>query len=759
MKSIQELFIREGYFEGCIARMKGGLDPRTVQWDQVLRFILAALVSLGVAYGIGLTGGLITVIAVLFMPMLPHSPRLAIFRAVTAIIGFGFGWLLSYQFVDQPWLLLLVLSANAYFWFYMMASGFPFLSMMVLGLMPLLVAWMVYAGKPPEMVSTSIAQFLCGVFGSEFIAMVWPNTAAMRLRKQSAGALRTFASQIHAGFGSDLVEQKTLGSTDWDPTISLSFNNLLMSAREELGVRSREFIRLSGLVENIRHIAAWPRIYHLFITGGRFDKWMIDLLDERTVLHGEIYKSTEEIARAIEESRPAEQQVGLEKAFQDLWDKSDKWMEDNLENLSTETIAFMHTRVRYSRASMYRLNEIIKFTRQEAVDEESRQDDLPRVSMTDIAHGFNPKSGVFALKSLICVLIGFAIASIYPNWDGSLVLLLMSGFLAPLTLGALGIMFFDRIWGLVMAVIVAFLAITLVMPNITAVGNLLVLVGVVLLPGAILALKPATASMGLSYAMALLFILTSAEQPSVSLEPIQERFVSVGGATLICFMVFMIILPNTAPDLLSSRLKQALGSIADLLASSKLVDQDPVDRNTEIIRLRHASVRSCGEFDQFVRDFYWESDSPERLQRYQHRMVDLLHSNLLLAGNASVLSCERRIDDSTLVESMNDTMSSLATAQQELSIMSMVEGEYKDIKKAFDVVREKLVIEKQAIEQAKVSEGTRLGRPEREESIYMLAEYALHLILFRYQQRIHRCQVMRDLLHERVGLQYIGRTA
>ena len=92
----------QGILEGSLGRMNTTYFHETVQWDQVLRFIIAALVALGVAYGIGLTGGLITVIAVLFMPVLPHSPSLAVLRFGTGIAGFGIGWLLAYQFTDQP---------------------------------------------------------------------------------------------------------------------------------------------------------------------------------------------------------------------------------------------------------------------------------------------------------------------------------------------------------------------------------------------------------------------------------------------------------------------------------------------------------------------------------------------------------------------------------------------------------------------------------------------------------------------------------
>ena len=100
---------------GVLERTNATLFSRDTEWSMVLRFILAALLALAVAYGIGLTGGLVTVIAVLFMPVLPHSPTLGLLRAGSAVVGFGIGWILSYQFVDQPWFLIMLLMANAFF--------------------------------------------------------------------------------------------------------------------------------------------------------------------------------------------------------------------------------------------------------------------------------------------------------------------------------------------------------------------------------------------------------------------------------------------------------------------------------------------------------------------------------------------------------------------------------------------------------------------------------------------------------------------
>jgi hypothetical protein len=731
----------------------------TTQWDQVLRLVLSALISLGIAYGIGLTGGLITVIAVLFMPVLPHSPSLAILRFATGIAGFGLGWILAYQFVDQPWLLILVLATNSFFWFYMLATGLPFLSMTVMGLLPFLVGWMVYAGKPPSAVATSLAQYLCGVVGSELVAMFWPNSGVMRVKAASAATLRLFAKHIRTGLGSDRAGQTEMGKTNWEPSKSLGFNNLLLRVRMEMGESSRDFRRLAGLIENIRHLAAWPKMYRMFVHGGHFDQWMVDLMEERNALHEAIYKSMDEVAVALETGKPAADQLELAAAMNTVYRRTDEWFKENREHISLETIATIHARCHYGEVIEYRLQEIIKYTRNEEAEEEQYPSDLPKTSLTDIAYGFNPKLGLFAFKSVVCVLIGFTIASLFPDWGGSLVLLLLSGFLAPLSVGGLSVMLIDRIWGLVMAVLVALIGITIVMPNIVQVGELLVFVGIVLLPGLVLALKPKTASMGLSYSMALLFILTSANMPSVSLVPIQERFVAVGGATLNCYLVFRILLPTTARDLVSFRLKAAFESIADLLVHSSLTDHLAQSQRVELRAKRHVAVHSCGEFDQLVEDFQWESDAPDRVVQFRHESVDLLNANLLLAGTTSVLSTERSLrGNRELSAIMNETISGLSKVEALLSNLAVFHGEYKELSRSSKRVDDLLACEREHLLRSGIVDRMALDDPSFDETRFVLTEYAHHRALRKFQHRIYRVLVARDLLAERVRPEVFGRT-
>ena len=727
-----------GMLEESIGRLNAGLFRIPIQWDQLLRFLLAVVVALGVAYGIGLTGGVITVIAVLFMGVLPHSPQLAIFRAVSGIVGFGFGWLLSYQFVDQPWLLFTIAFTNGFVWFYLLARGFPFLTMLVLGLAPVLVVWMVYAGRPMGDVATMIAEYLCGVFGAEVVALAWRNSGSTLVKKSAAAALREFSAQIRSTYGVDRPSETEAGRTVWRPSQSLGFNNLLMRCQAEIGSsKSPEYQHLVGLVENVRHIVAFPKMYALFVRRGHFDEWMVDLMQERNAVHIEIYKTMDAVADAIEGGYPAEEQLGIERALRELDYKSQVWLKEHRDELSLDAIANIEARCHALEVLLYRITEIIKFTHGHTADDDDSEPDLPPTTISSIARSFDPSAALFAFKAVICIFVGFVVASIYYEWGGSLILLLLSGFLAPLTVGGLNVMFIDRLLGLVLAAVIALLIFLFVMPNIVQVGELLFVVCVALVPGAALALKPKTISMGLSYAMGMLFMLTEANAAEVSLVPIQERLLSVGGATLICYLVFRIVLPTNAADLVSGRLKQVLASTADLVVASYKMDSDEAKMRLDRKNARHAAIRNLGVFAQLVEDLESESSASRRMQEQRGQLAESLASTVVCAGTNSIVTSnplyisetKRRVVMNKALEALGDLQVTLTDLMNDPSNGTEVE--------AAGAKADRLISE----EQGTVRDSTfdylqYVDTPERAGARLILTEYAYHRALRYFQQKL-----------------------
>ena len=747
--------------EGSVDRLNSGLFRIPVDWVQVARYLMATVLAIGIAYGIGLSGGVVTVIAVLFMPALPHSPRLAIWRFLTGVIGFGGGWLVAYQFVDQPWLLLSIVFMNSFFWFYMLATGYPFLNMMILGIMPVLVTWMVYAGAPMRDVAIVLAEYLCGVFASEVVSHLWPNSGEKLLKKNAAAALRSFANQIRSVFGDGRPGKTESGKSVWTAAQSLGFNNLLVRCRAEFGSKqSADYQRLVGLVENIRHIIAWPRMYSFFVRRNHFDKWMMDLMDERNALHHATYRSMDALASAIEGGFAAEEQTELADAWRTLDLKSRHWINENREQISLETIALIEARCHSGEVMVYRVNEIVKFTRGEVTDNDDAEPDLPSATFDGILKKFDLKIATFAFKSMLCLSVGFLVASVYADWGGSLILLLMCGFLAPITVGGLNVMFIDRILGLVLAALIGLFIFLILMPDMVQVGELLFVLSVALVPGYILALKPKTASMGLSYAMGMLFMLTGEKFPGVSLDPIQERLISVAGATSICYLVFRIVLPTTAADLIGMRLKNAFAALADLIGVSGQAGTDKEQMREDRKNARHSAVRALGAFGQLVGDLESESVAVGRMKGLRLNLLETLSSTMLCAGSNSIVTANSAyLSGNAARKQLDKTLASLGDLQRVLSDLVAGSKDYD----AFAVQSERVAAlmedEKKVVAEAAIALANESDSPLRKTGRLILTEYAYHRALRHFQQDLYRNVQIHHILIRTESQEAVGRTA
>lgn len=748
-----------GMLEGSISRMLATFRG-PIPWPEVFRVLLAITLSLAFAYGIGLTGGLVTVIAVLFMPVLPHTPSLGLLRAGSAILGTAVGWALAYQFVDQPWLLFSLLMANAYFWFYMMATGFPFLTMMLMGLMPVLVGWMVYSEVPAERVAVVLAQILCGILGTEVVAFIWPNTAERRVTRLCALTLRAFSDQIRTAFGVDRPQRTRIGRVAWVPAQNVGFNLLLGLARAELGEQSSRFTRLAGLVEHVRYMMVWPKVYESLANSGHFDRWMVELEPERLAVQNGLFATVERIAVGLERGRPVEDTEELRRLVRRLDRRTCDWIEENRAQLGPENIAVIEARCHYAAVVIDRLERIMRYTRGESTPEDEGAWDLPRPLFSSILLDWNPATGVFAFKALLCVCIGFMIASLFPQWGGSLIILLMSGFLAPLTIGGLNVVFIDRMWGLLLAVPVCGLVVTVLMPNLVQIGELLVVVGIVLLPGLVLAMRPATASMGLSYAMGVLFILTSSDHPSVSLDPLQERFVSVGGATLICYIVFRIVLPSSAQDVVTERLNAALEAIAALVRHNARVSGGPSAEAETGAHMRHVTIRSGAAFDQLLEDLRWESDPPPPLLETRSNMMATVNAALAMSTANSVLVTEPLGErHPRLAERMRETLAALAAVQDGIAAYVRGDGDTAAIHGLIRVADRAILAERELILERQVCSEIDIDDPAHQANRLVLTEYAHHICMRRIQRSLVRCIQARNLLLEEYVPEAVGRTS
>jgi uncharacterized membrane protein YccC len=201
-------------------------------------------------------------------------------------------------------------------------------------------------------------------------------------------------------------------------------------------------------------------------------------------------------------------------------------------------------------------------------------------------------------------IIAFVVASIFSWWGGSSVLLLMSLLLTSLNMGSVVAGFVLRMVGLFAALLATLLFLLVVMPLLQDPWLFLLALSAVLLPGAVAMHRPATAPMGLSYAMSVFFVLASEGQPEISLVPLQQRFGSVAGATLLSWAVFLLVRPVYARQRIGESLSIAIGELGGLAdAAAALLSGDPAapsPRDEGRMRLR--AVGAIDDADRVIED-------------------------------------------------------------------------------------------------------------------------------------------------------------
>ncbi len=587
----------------------------------VVRLMSAATLALLLAYSLGVSGGMVTVIAVLFMPTIPHSVLLACSRLVFAVVGCGLGWILGTQFGENPFILFTILATNSLVFYYLLAKGLPVFIMILMGLMPIGFAWLVISGKSAVVAEVVLIELLCGLVAMEVVSLLWPDRALDRLRASVGGALCGFSSD-YAGMFEDSGKVSLIRTSHWRASTSTAFNNSMLFARSEIGTRSRELNRLVSVVDQIRHVLPWPDILFLFMSGGKYDTWALDLTPERTRLHRSVEATTLELGSAINNRSGSEVSVETARAaMSELEDASCAWVKRHRDTLDLEQISIFYARCDLGNEMNTRFERISSILGDRFRAHGASLSNIPPTVFSNVKKGFDPAAALFSLKATLSVFISFLIGLIYLDWNGCLILLLLSGFLAPLSFGGLTATFIDRILGLLIAAFVAMACIMLLIPDINDVGVFLLMVAAVTYPFWLLATNPLTAGLGLSALMASFYILTGAFAPSASLSPVETRVVAVAGATLVSYLVFLLFMPVTAVQIVTGRIDALLKSIARITAFYPSRDVDAVTNEDDLRVLEHQSVRALANFDQLVSDLRWELSSHDRYARIRTELL------------------------------------------------------------------------------------------------------------------------------------------
>ena len=613
-------------------------DP--IPWLDVLRLVVGASLALIIAYSLNVSGGFVTVLGVLFIPFMPHNPILGLLRIISGLVACGLGWVLSYQFVDQPWLLVPMLAINSFIFFYLLARGLPLMSMLLLGLFPLAVGWMIMTGRTGSDVVVLVLELEAGIVAAEIVCFIWPKTAERQLRTRIGTELRAAKDDYQAMLGEN-DERGLLGKVQWQPARSLGFNRLSEMMRAERGPNDPVLSRLLSIVNHTRYLLAWPTIFSSFVPAGRFDRWMTDLRSTRNRIHQTVYRILPDMAAAVVDRRPASSIDDFDQALEGLHEKTSEWLESNRNTESIDTISLPLLRCDLGSSFGEHLHGIHDLTHGVEPPDPLRTHEIAPTILERVKRGFDPRSFLFAFRATLCPLTALMIGMAYPDWSGALILVLLSGFLAPLTMGGIAMMFIDRLYGLVLAALLALVFYLLIMPDLVEIGPFLLLLSLFALPFLILTVNPATMGIGLSGAMAMYFMLSSPNNPMVDLNPIQARLLSVGGATCISFLVFTFVFPVRAVDTVGSRLAEVLNQMAAVLEGYKsrlswqedpTEDPDPEELahyqrlNEERVWIdTHLLVEKIMAFDQVVNDLQWELTHNEMYARLRTRVLQQIN--------------------------------------------------------------------------------------------------------------------------------------
>ena len=746
------------------SRSVKGLTQDPVAWVDVLRLTVGASLALILAYSVGVSGGFVTVLGVLFIPFMPHNPMLGLMRLVAGLVACTLGWVISYQFVDQPWLLVSLLATNCFFFFYLLARGLPLMSMMLLGLFPLAVGWMIMTGRTGSDVVVLILELECGILAAELVCFIWPKTAEKQLRTRIGAELISAKIDYQAMLGEN-DHRGRLGKVQWDPARSIGFNRLSELMRSERGKDDKELSRLISIVNHTRYLLAWPTIFSSFVPSGSFDQWMIDLRPYRNRLHQSVYRILSDLSSAVIDRRPAADVDDFDDALHELKEKTGDWLESHRKTDSIDVLSLPLLRCNLGTSFGVHLHGIHDLTHGIEPPDPMKTNEIAPTVLERVSRVFDPRSFLFAFRATLCPLVALMFGMAYPDWSGALILVLLSGFLAPLTMGGIATMFIDRIFGLVFAAIAALVFYLLVMPDLVEIGPFLLLLAVFSLPFLILTVNPATSGIGLSGAMAIFFMLTSPNNPSVDLNPIQARLLSVGGATCISYLVFSFVFPVSAVNTVGSRLAEVFTQMAQVLGSyvprldwqqdpdgipdpDELADHQKTNEQQIWIE-SHVLVQRIMAFDQVVSDLKWELTHNQRYGEFRIRMLQQI--NAITPVLINLMFC--KVHSEHL--SNHEEMVARRNVREAMFRLLLGIAHYSDSDRSDKALVENLLARAQesnallreAIEASDYRNTLAKDHPKHDGTRSLLVEYAYNGALIRHLRRVRRLLILRRKLN------------
>ena len=606
-------------------------------WRASLRptliFLATAVLTVLTIHTFHLPGGVLPALPVLLVMIVHHSVRLLLQRIGVISVALGGSYLLAGVLSEQPWLLVIIVSITSFLGFYLLVRGLDLLSYLMAISIPVLIAWQAINGFPiGEAAWTNFQQVMTGLVISGVIGILFLSSGIeVRLRERLSSNL----ASIGHGLQETLETEYGQNFTVWDPAGSASLEVMLRGLRHQRGQR----VSVANLVlagDSTRYLLALNRLRLVLVEHGRPEIFVRYTGESIQVLRELLAAQLIEISESIRTRRVAREVPGFHASARRFRYDCRRAIRDAPLDTPATDLSFI------AAVSTLILDEsrLCRLLRQTTTDElavpsrglrmpkwDQRRDWTVGSCLHELVHRPDSAGLIFASKGVISMWIAFAITSAFDQWGGAGVFLLMTMFLSTVYQGSLRASLMLRAVGLFSATAVSLFAMTTVFPNLDDPWTYAVFIAVLLAPGAILMMNARTGAAGLNYAMSLLFIFSLSDRPSVHLDLIEERFVSVAAASVLPWMVFGIIKPTYARD----RINEFIGkAILEIRFSVGLIIRSGKTNDAEIRSLGRG-LDALSRMRKILGDATMEfADDEEQVVLHQ-KMLDCIDQLFIMA--------------------------------------------------------------------------------------------------------------------------------
>ncbi|MCP4495582.1 MAG: hypothetical protein GY825_02265 [Phycisphaeraceae bacterium] len=609
-----------------------------VDWRSGLRplsVFLASAVCLIVALNVlQLPGGTIPALPVLLVTVVHHSVGLLLRRIAIVIVVIAGSHGVLAVFTEQPWLLVAFATGIAFVGFYLLGRGLDLLSYLLAILLPVLFAWKSANGIVDAHAAwIQFQQLIVGLLVSGTLGILFLGD---RFERGLRDRLSSDLASIGEGLLKPLDDEYGDGYLTWDARRSASLETMLHGLRH---VRGRTVVSANLVLAGdcTRYLLGINRMRLALLEHGRPDFFLEGVSESLPAFRVRLGHQLLEISAAFREGRPAAPTPGLGAATRRFRADCRQMVRAAPEGTPTMEISFIAAASR-GLTDMQRIARTLVATtgrtratpasRLRMPGWDQRSDWSLQAVLHELVTAPDPAAITFAIKGTLTMAVAFAIASVYDTWAGAAVFLLMAMFLSTVFQGSLRASMMLRAVGLLLSTIVSVFTLTTVFPNLGSVGGYAIFIGLVMLPGGLMIVRPRSAAAGLNYAMSLFYVFTTNPRLDIGLGLIDDRFIAVAGASLLPWLIFSLVRPTYARDRVEACLATAIASIR---RSIELPLLPGTKNDSEEIQSLGASLTALTTVRTMTDNAALELvDDPER-QRINLRLVDRIDQVFVLS--------------------------------------------------------------------------------------------------------------------------------